>query len=173
MNNHASAFGQFHQVQTPLTRLFFSSFCLSTARSKAARNWARITVGACGPKTKTQSEWKKRKETKWILLFVLTMGNYEEQVLPLQTARGRERATSSVLFHSSLCFFYRRRKTNHEPLAVSVRTQRRTHTHTCPHVTRGFTHRAMFLRYRLCSDTSLLANPIVSNSKMVNSCSRG
>lgn len=172
MNNHASAFGQFHQVQTPLTRLFFSSFCLSTARSKAARNWARITVGACGPKTKTQSEWKKRKETKWILLFVLTMGNYEERFYLYKQRVGEKGQLPQCSSTQAFAF-----STDAERRAMSrwlsACARRHGHTHTCPHVTSGFTHRAMFLRYRLCSDTSLLANPIVSNSKMVNSCSRG
>lgn len=123
-------------------------------------------------KQKHSQKGKKRKETKWILLFVLTMGNYEERFYLYKQRVGEKgqlpQCSSTQAFAIS---------TDAERGAMSrwlsACARRHGHTHTCPHVTRGFTHRAMFLRYRLCSDTSLLANPIVSNSKMVNSCSRG
>lgn len=104
---------------------------------------------------------KKKERNKMNTLVCAHNGKLRGAVLPLQTARGRERATSSVLFHSSLCFFYRCRKTNHEPLAVSVRTQTRTHTHmpTCykrlysqsdvPQVQAVFRHLALSEPHRL------------------------
>lgn len=121
---------------------------------------------------------KKQLWTKTSSAVCVLNGKEWGPVLPWQTTHGPERATSSVLSHSNLGFFYSR-KSNRELLAVTATTaadipeSKSALTLTHMTVVSLVTHRAMFLRNRLCWDTSLSANPMVSNSKMVNSCSRG
>lgn len=84
-NNHLSAFRPLQEVQTQLTRLALSSFCVSTARSIASRNCARVTVIVCRQTDRiSRTIHRVFHHSVW----------YRSKYLPLQTARGPERVTS-------------------------------------------------------------------------------
>ena len=99
------------EVQTPLTRSAFSSLCLSTAWLKASRNRSRVIDGAYRQKKKHI----KINHVSYVLCKFL-----KKKSLPLQKVHGQEMVASWGLFHSSLCFFWKRKEkqTKFEPAAL-------------------------------------------------------
>lgn len=115
----------------------------------------------------------KQNSFKTISMSFLCSAKPLIKCLPVQRGHELERVISWALFHSDLCFFWRR-EAKHEPLAVSVNVMTSRAGDLMTFALTGFgTHTAMFLSFRLSSEISLLTKPMVSSSYIVKSCCLG
>lgn len=116
----------------------------------------------------------REKDRKQKAFFVFWMENYEEQFYLHKQRMGQKGQLPQRSSTQAFAFTAVESQTMSCWLSTAwLKSSMHAHTHTHTTVLSEGTHRAMFLRNRLCSDTLLSVKLIVSNSKMVNSCSRG